>query len=90
LQPWHLAYSIRLSHGGLVVVFDIVPSVGRCELGVPARFLFGVVNMVAVVILAVLTIDGFASLWCVYTTVAAGAITLHMRSRRCIGRCRTP
>ena len=44
--------------------------------------IFGVVNLVAVAVLAWLTMDGFASLWCGYATVAAGAIALHMRYAR--------
>jgi hypothetical protein len=34
---------------------------------------------VVVVMLAVLTADGFASLWCVYAAVSAAAIALHLR-----------
>ena len=41
--------------------------------------IFGYANIVAVAILAWLTIDGFASLWCGYAAVSAGAIALHMR-----------
>jgi hypothetical protein len=41
--------------------------------------IFGLANLVAVVILARLTADGFASLWCFYAALASGAITLHMR-----------
>ena len=33
----------------------------------------------AVVVLARLTADGFASLWCFYAALASGAISLHMR-----------
>ena len=32
-----------------------------------------------VVFLAVLTADGFASLWCVHAAISAGAIALHLR-----------
>ena len=41
--------------------------------------IFGVANLIAVALLAWLTIDGFASLWCAYAALAAGAIALHMR-----------
>ena len=40
---------------------------------------FGVVNLVAVAVLANLTIDGFASLWCAWAAVTAGFIALHLR-----------
>jgi len=41
--------------------------------------IFGLGNLVAVVVLAVLTADGFASLWCFYAAVTSGAISLHLR-----------
>jgi len=40
----------------------------------------GWVNLLAVAILARLTIDGFASLWCAWAAVAAGVIAIHLRS----------
>jgi hypothetical protein len=41
--------------------------------------LFGVVNLVAVIIIARLTISGFASAWCGWSAVSSAAITLHCR-----------
>jgi hypothetical protein len=41
--------------------------------------LFGVVNLIAVVIIARLTISGFASVWCGWAAVSSAAITLHCR-----------
>ena len=41
--------------------------------------IFGLANLVAVAILARLTVDGFASLWCGYAAISAGAIAWHMR-----------
>jgi len=41
--------------------------------------IFGIVNLVAVVIIARLTISGFASVWCGWAAVSSGAITLHCR-----------
>ena len=41
--------------------------------------IFGVANLLAVVVLARLTADGFTSLWCFYAALACGAICLHMR-----------
>ena len=37
------------------------------------------VIIIVVVVLARLTADGFASLWCFYAALASGAISLHMR-----------
>ena len=45
-------------------------------------YALGLVNLVGVVILARLSADGFASLWCFYAAVASGAIALHMRFSR--------
>jgi hypothetical protein len=41
--------------------------------------LFGVVNLIAVAIIARLTISGFASVWCGWAAVSSAAITLHCR-----------
>ena len=41
--------------------------------------IFGIANLVAVAVLAWLTLDGLASLWCGYAALSAGAIALHMR-----------
>ena len=41
--------------------------------------LFGVVNLVAVIVIARLTISGFASVWCGWAAVSSAAITLHCR-----------
>jgi hypothetical protein len=43
---------------------------------------FGLANVVAVVVLARLTADGFASLWCFYAALASGFISVHMRVGR--------
>jgi hypothetical protein len=40
---------------------------------------FGAVNLVAVIVLARLCANGFASLWCFYAALASGAIALHLR-----------
>jgi hypothetical protein len=44
--------------------------------------IFGLGNLAVVLILADLTANGFASLWCVYAAISAGAIALHMRYAR--------
>ena len=40
---------------------------------------FGVVNLVAVIVIAQLTISGFASVWCGWAAVSSAAIALHCR-----------
>jgi hypothetical protein len=41
-----------------------------------------VVNLVAVIIIARLTVSGFASVWCGWAAVSSAAITLHCRSAK--------
>jgi hypothetical protein len=80
LGSYHLAYSIGLKHGLVVIGLYIVATCGSLLFsGYRHILIFGVANLVAVVILARLTADGFASLWCFYAALASGAISLHMR-----------
>jgi hypothetical protein len=80
LRPYHLAYSIHLSHGGLVVVLYVAAICGTLLLSTRRRVVtFGAVNLVAVGIVAWLTVDGFASVWCGWAAISSGAIALHMR-----------
>lgn len=79
LRPYHLAYSIDLNHGGLVVVLYVTSICGTLLLSTRRRVVvFGIVNLVAVGIIAWLTIDGFASVWCGWAAITSGAIALHM------------
>jgi hypothetical protein len=80
LGTYHLAYSIGLKHGLLIIGLYVVATCGSLLVsGYHHIFIFGVINLVVVIILARLTADGFASLWCFYAALASGAITLHMR-----------
>jgi hypothetical protein len=80
LRLYHLAYSVGFSHGLLVVTLYVVATCGGLLLsGYRHVLIFGIANLLAVAILAPLTIDGFASLWCAYAALSAGAIAVHMR-----------
>jgi len=80
LAPYHLSYSIRLTDGFLVVALYVVAVCGPLLLsGYRHVAIFGIVNLVAVVIIARLTVSGFASVWCGWAAVSSGAITLHCR-----------
>ncbi len=80
LGSYHLAYSIGLQHGVVVIGLYIVATCGSLlASGFRHIVVFGLANLVAVVILARLSADGFASLWCFYAAIACGAILLHMR-----------
>lgn len=79
-HPWHLSYSIELPHAVIVVGLYVIAICGALLFsGYRHIAIFGLGNLAAVVVLAALTADGFASLWCVYAAISAGAIALHMR-----------
>lgn len=80
LGSYHLGYSIGLHDGFLVVGLYVVATCGSLLMsGYRDIVIFGVANVVAVIILARLTADGFTSLWCFYAALTCGAICLHMR-----------
>jgi hypothetical protein len=80
LGHYHLAYSIGLKHGVIVIGLYILATCGSLlASGFRHIVVFGAANLVAVVVLARLSADGFASLWCFYAAIACGAILLHMR-----------
>jgi Family of unknown function (DUF6629) len=80
LAPYHLSYSIRLSDGFWIVALYVVAVCGPLLVsGYRNVALFGVVNLVAVIVIARLTISGFASVWCGWAAVSSAAITLHCR-----------
>jgi len=77
---YHLAYSIGLRHGMLIIGLYVVATCGSLLFsGYKHILIFGMVNVVVVVVLAILTADGFASLWCFYAALTSGAISLHLR-----------
>ncbi len=83
LGSYHLAYSIGLQHGVLVVGLYVLATCGSLLVsGYRDIVIFGLANVVAVIVLARLTADGFTSLWCFYAALTCGAICLHMRYRK--------
>lgn len=83
LGSYHVAYTIGLQHGIIIIGLYIVATCGSMMAsGMRSVVWFGVANLVAVVVLARLCADGFASLWCFYAALASGAIALHMRREK--------
>src|SRR6202034_3988993 len=83
LAPYHLSYSIRVPDGFLIVALYVVAVCGPLLVsGYRNVVLFGAVNLVAVIVIARLTISGFASVWCGWAAVSSAAITLHCRLAR--------
>ncbi len=83
LAPYHLAYSVRLHDGFLITAVYVVAVCGPLLLsGYRHVAVFGIVNLVAVIIIARLTASGFASIWCGWAALSSGAIALHCRYAR--------
>jgi hypothetical protein len=80
LEPYHLSYGIRLHDGFLIVALYVVAVCGPLLLsGYRHVAIFGIVNLVAVIIIARLTISGFASVWCGWAALSSAVIALHVR-----------
>jgi len=83
LAPYHLSYSIRISDGLVIVGLYVVAVCGPLLVsGYRNVALFGVVNLIAVIVIARLTISGFASVWCGWAAITSAAVTLHCRKAR--------
>jgi hypothetical protein len=80
LHHHHLGYHTGLAATGLIVSAYVLAVCGALMLsGYRNVAIFGLVNFVAVVVLANLTIEGFASLWCAWAAITAGALAAHLR-----------
>jgi hypothetical protein len=80
LAPYHLSYGIRIPDGFLIVALYVVAVCGPLLMsGYRSVVIFGAVNLVAVIVIARLTISGFASVWCGWAAVSSAAIALHCR-----------
>ena len=80
LASYHLSYGIRVTDGLLIVALYVVAVCGPLLMsGYRSVVIFGAVNVVAVIVIARLTISGFASIWCAWAAVSSAAITLHCR-----------
>ncbi len=79
----HVSYHIDL-HAGIVIVTAYV--IATCASAIFSGYrhiaIFGVVNLIAVAVIARLTIDGFASVWCGWAALTSIAIALHIRYGR--------
>jgi len=83
LHPYHLAYVVDLSHGIFVTALYVAAVCGTLLLSSRRRVVtFGIVNLVAIGVIAWLTFDGFASVWCGWAAISSAAIALHMRIGR--------
>lgn len=80
MARFHISYGIDLRAGGLIVGAYVVATCGAAILsGFRPVAVFGIVNLIAVAVLARLAVDGFASLWCGWAALTSGAIALYLR-----------
>jgi hypothetical protein len=76
-----IGYSTDLRAGAVVVALYVAATCGSLIMsGVREIARFGVVNLIAVALLARLTFDGFASLWCAWAAISSAVFAIHLRS----------
>ena len=81
LGSHYIAYSTDLLAGGLVVALYVAATCGSLIFsGIRPVALFGAVNLAVVAVLARVTIDGFASLWCAWAAISSAAFAIHLRA----------
>jgi hypothetical protein len=79
-EPYHVAYHLGLRDSLSLVAAYVAAVCGALLLsGQRHVVIFGVVNLIAVLVIAKLTVDGFASVWCGWAAVTSGAVALHIR-----------
>jgi hypothetical protein len=80
LDDWHIRYGTGIAAA--------VPIVGAYVIATSGSFLFsenkvlqrfGVVNLAAIVVIAVVVIEGFASVWCMWAALTSGAFAFWLR-----------
>jgi len=89
IQGHHIAYSVDLRHGGLIVALYVVATCGPMLMSRHRHVrVFGAVNLVAAATLTWVASSAFISLWCLWAAVTSGAIALHLRHthRQSLGR----
>lgn len=83
LDDHHIDYGIDLVAGPVIVVaYVIATCLSAIVSGYRHIAQFGLANLVAVGIIAVLTINGFASIWCGWAAVLSVGIALQVRYGR--------
>jgi hypothetical protein len=80
LDDWHVRYGTGLDAALPIVGAYIVATCGSLLLS-SNRILvrFGIVNLIAVAVIAIFVVEGFASLWCAWAALASGAVALYLR-----------
>jgi hypothetical protein len=80
LDDWHIRYGTGIDAAVPTVGAYLVATCGSLLLSTNRVLVrFGVVNLVAVAVIALFVVEGFASLWCAWAALASGAVALHLR-----------
>ncbi len=78
-----LGYTTGVRHGDLWAVLYVVAVVGPALMsGYRSIVLFGVLNLVGLIIVALLLVEAFDSVWCIYAALLSGLVLVHMHRRR--------
>ena len=76
----HIAYFVVIPGGDIAGVLYVIAACGVLLVSSDRLIrIFGISNLVAVTVLAWLTVDGLTSLWCVWAAVTSVAIDLYLR-----------
>ena len=82
-EPHALVYDVDLKNGVMWAVLYVVAVIGPSVLsGYPSIVAFGVLNLVGLTVVAVVYVQAFASLWCVYAALTSVLVAVHMVLRR--------
>ena len=82
-HPHALEYVTGLSHGDALAVAYVVAVITPALLsGYRSVVALGVVNLVGLMVVAVVYVEAFASLWCVYAALTSCLVMVHMVRRR--------
>jgi hypothetical protein len=72
-----------VEHAVVWAVLYVVAVIGPALMsGYPSIVAFGVLNLVGLVVVAVLYVQAFVSLWCIYAAVMSVLVLVHMVLRR--------
>ena len=77
----YIAYGVSLEYGGPITALYVAATCGPLLLSRNRRMvIFGILNLIAVTVLAWLLVAGVISLWCAWAAVASIVIVIHLRT----------
>jgi hypothetical protein len=80
IEGHHIAYEVNLWHGGIIVLLYVVATCGSLLVSRHSHVRwYGIANLIAAGVLAVLSQRAFISLWCLWAAVTSIGIAIHLR-----------